>query len=97
VRYLAQAGLVTRAREPGARSDHYRVGKDPWYEAIVVRTALLRRWEEALGEGAELLGTDRPAGRRLRETQEFLAFMRGELPVMLDRWRDRREALRDEG
>jgi len=33
-----------------------------------------------------LLGEDRPAGRRLRETQEFFAFLRQELPLMMDRW-----------
>jgi hypothetical protein len=32
----------------------------------------------------------RPAGRRLRETAEFFAFMQEEVPALLGRWRARR-------
>ena len=40
-----------------------------------------------LAEGAELLGPDTPAARRLRETQEFFAFFRAELPALIERSR----------
>jgi DNA-binding transcriptional regulator GbsR (MarR family) len=87
VRWLAQMHLLTRAREPGARRDHYRMRDDQWYEATVFKTEALRRFEDVLAEGVELVGADGPAGRRLRETQEFFAFFRGELPALLERWR----------
>lgn len=87
VRYLLEVGLVRKGREPGARRDHYRLGDDPWYESLAYRDAPLRRMEEALAEGVELLGADRPAGRRLRVSQEFIAFMRAELPAIGERWR----------
>jgi DNA-binding transcriptional regulator GbsR (MarR family) len=91
VRYLVQARMLQRRREPGARSDHYGLSEqDPWYAAIADRTALLERWERTVGEGADLLGDDRPAGRRLRETQEFFAFLREEIGPMMERWRARR-------
>jgi hypothetical protein len=82
-----QIHLLTRARDPGARRDHYRVRDDQWYEATVFKTAALRRFEDVLAEGVELVGPDGPAGRRLRETQEFFAFFRAELPALLERWR----------
>jgi hypothetical protein len=94
VRYLTQAGLAVRGREPGARRDHYRLHDDVWVEMYLHRSALLRRWEQAMAEGAELIGTDRPAGRRIEETREFFAFLQEELPAAMQRWRERRAAAR---
>ena len=86
VRYLVQARLVLRGRDPGARSDHYRLSEDDhWYESMMQRGQVLERFEQSAARGADALG-DRPAGRRLRETQEFFAFLRVELPAMMDRW-----------
>jgi DNA-binding transcriptional regulator GbsR (MarR family) len=92
VRWLTQMHLLTRAREPGARRDHYRMRDDQWYEATVFKTAALRRFEDVLAEGVALLGADTPAGRRLEETQEFFAFFRAELPALLERFRATRGA-----
>jgi DNA-binding transcriptional regulator GbsR (MarR family) len=64
VRYLIQVGMVVRGREPGARRDDYRLHDDVWYEIYAYRGEMLRRWEQAMAQGVELLGTDRPAGRR---------------------------------
>jgi predicted transcriptional regulator len=94
VRYLTQAGLTVRGREPGARRDHYRLHDDVWVEMYLHRSALLRRWEQAMAEGAELIGTDRPAGRRIEETREFFAFLREELPALMERWRARQPTRR---
>jgi len=91
VRWLTQMHLLTRAREPGARRDHYRMRDDQWYEATVFKTAALRRFEDVLAEGVALVGADTPAGRRLEETQEFFAFFRAELPALLERFRATRE------
>src|SRR6476661_5854051 len=87
VRWLTQMHLLTRAREPGARRDHYRVRDDQWYEATVFKTTALRRFEDVLAEGVALVGADTPAGRRLGETQEFFAFFRAELPPLRERAR----------
>jgi DNA-binding transcriptional regulator GbsR (MarR family) len=88
VRYLVQARMVERGREAGSRSDHYGLSdRDPWYTAMMNRSELLGRWERMAAEGADLLGDGRAAGRRLRETQEFFAFMQAELPALLERWR----------
>lgn len=88
VRYLVQVGMVVRGREPGARRDDYRLHDELWYEVYAYRGEMLRRWEQAMADGAELLqGT--PAGQRIAETREFFAFLQDELPAMMDRWRER--------
>jgi DNA-binding transcriptional regulator GbsR (MarR family) len=92
VRYLTQAGMLERGREPGARRDHYRLHEDVWVETYAARTVILERMEQALMEGAALLGDDRPAGRRLAESAEFFAFLRAELPALMQRWRERQDA-----
>ena len=91
-RYLLQVDLLVKAREPGARRDHYQLADDVWYEAFGHKDTLLRRWEEGLIEGIKLVGPDTPAGRRLEETREFFAFLRSEMPLMMQRWREHQEA-----
>jgi len=92
VRYLLQVGMIVRAREPGGRRDHYRLHDDVWGEMYISRTAQLRRWEETTADAVALLGADRPAGRRLEETRDFFAFLREELPAVMQRWQDRKAA-----
>ena len=85
--------MVSRGREPGERVDDYRLHDDVWYEIYAYRGDMLRRWEQAMADAVELLGTGRPAGRRLEETREFFAFLQEELPAMMDRWRVRQAKL----
>ncbi|TPQ16575.1 GbsR/MarR family transcriptional regulator [Streptomyces sporangiiformans] len=93
VRYLAQQHMVTREREPGSRRERYRVHNNQWYEALANRDSLLKRWEDALREGVDSLGSTSPAGRRLAETLAFFEFIQVELNDMLERWRVHREQL----
>jgi DNA-binding transcriptional regulator GbsR (MarR family) len=92
VRYLTQAGQLVRGREPGSRRDHYAVHDDVWTDMYTTRIGLLRRWEQVIAEGVELVGTDRPAGRRLAETREFFAFLQSEVPGMIRRWEEHKAA-----
>lgn len=92
VRYLVQTGLLVRERLPGARSDHYRLHNDLWYETYLQRLDLLRRWEELLAETMDLIGAER-AGRSLRETRAFLAFLQDEFVGMIERWREHKRSL----
>jgi DNA-binding transcriptional regulator GbsR (MarR family) len=94
VRHLVQVGLLGREREPGARCDTYRVyDDDVWHAITMQREESLKRAEEFLAEGVELLDHARPGGRRVRETLEFYRFLRDELPRLLARWQRRRQAL----
>ena len=92
VRYLTQVALIVKEREPGSRRDHYRVLNDSWYEAAANRERQLIAWEETLREGADAVGRDSVAGRRLSESMEFFEFLRVEIPAVLDRWRSRNVA-----
>jgi len=90
VRYLTQLHLVARERSPGSRRDHYRVYEDAWHEALAQRDRMLLRWADGLRLGVQALGPDTPAGRRVRESQDFYAFVAEEMPAMLQRWRAQR-------
>ena len=91
VRYLVQVGLLGREREPGSRSDVYRIyDDDVWSRIYSGQEQVLARFEEAAADGVAALGLDRQGGRRLEETRRFFAFMRAELPRSLERWRDHR-------
>jgi DNA-binding transcriptional regulator GbsR (MarR family) len=87
VRQLVQYGLLSREREPGTRSDLYVLDdQDLWSRFIGAELTQLDRFVETVGAGIEVIGPDRPGGRRLAETRDFLSFLRGTLAEALDRW-----------
>jgi DNA-binding transcriptional regulator GbsR (MarR family) len=90
VRYLTQVSLIGRERERGSRRDRYRVWDDAWYEATLRREQLLARWEASAREGVDVLGAGTPAGQRMAESRQFFAFLRREMPALLERWRQER-------
>ncbi len=94
VRYLVQLGLLGKEREPGSRSDHYRVyDQDIWSTIMHQQDPVLKRTEDVLARGLELLDETRPGGRRVRETLEFYRFIRSDLKALLDRWSEHRRQL----
>ena len=90
VRYLTQTQLVDRERVPGSRKDHYRVRDDVWHVVTARRDDNLRRWTAALEDGIAAVGPDTPAGARLAETREFIAFLQKEMPALVERWQEYR-------
>jgi DNA-binding transcriptional regulator GbsR (MarR family) len=88
VRYLVQTHLIERAREAGSRKDIYRLGAYPWYEAIYRREPLIERWQRTLQDGVKAVGSETPAGARLKDSADFFAFLQQELPAMLARYRE---------
>ncbi|MBN4925770.1 MarR family transcriptional regulator [Hoyosella rhizosphaerae] len=97
VRQLVSAGLMTKGREPGARSDYYRMDDDDvWGTIMAQRKPFLQRYVDLLTEGAREIGADGAGGRRLRETVEFYRFMDDELAHTLERWQVRRAAWLEE-
>ena len=56
---------------------------------------MLARWQRDLSEGIEAVGADTPAGKRLEETRRFYGFLHGELPRLMDRWRELRSRRAD--
>jgi predicted transcriptional regulator len=94
VRYLTQVRMVTRERDPGGRRDHYRIYDDFWYEATMHRDEMLVRWDQDLLSGIEAVGgSDTEAGARLDEMRRFFAFVRGEVPQLMAKWREQRSGV----
>ncbi|MGH3727334.1 MAG: GbsR/MarR family transcriptional regulator [Micromonosporaceae bacterium] len=94
VRYLLQVGLLAKEREPGSRSDHYRIfDEDVWGTIFKQRLPTLQVYEKAAAEGVSLLKPGSPGSRRMRETQEFFAFFRAEQAKLMERWREHRRVL----
>lgn len=90
-RYLTQVGLLAKEREPGTRSDVFRIFDDDlWGMIFRQRMPVLERYEQAAAEGVALLKPGSPGARRMRETQEFYAFLRAEEPRLLERWSEHR-------
>lgn len=91
VRYLVQVGMLAKEREPGSRSDHYRIyDSDIWGMIVSQQLPMIETYEHAAAEGVKLLPPGSPGARRMRETQEFCAFMRVEQLSLLQRWREHR-------
>lgn len=90
VRYLEQARLVRRVREPGERTDRFVLGDDAWYEAIADRSEIFDGLLSALAEGLVAVGDGSVAGQRIAETSEFFAYLKDEMPLLIERWRSSR-------
>lgn len=94
VRYLTQVGLLAREREPGTRSDVYRIyDDDVWGTIFSQRLPLLQRYEQAAAEGVALLPHGSAGARRMRETQEFFRFLHEEEVGLFERWAEHRRTL----
>jgi DNA-binding transcriptional regulator GbsR (MarR family) len=93
VRYLIHVGLMSKAREPGERVDHYRILDDAWYESVGRKDETYRQLAESIERGITALGPESPAGKRLQETHDFFLYIAKELPLLIERWRtDRKNA-----
>jgi DNA-binding transcriptional regulator GbsR (MarR family) len=92
VTYLTQLGLVSRTRQPGTRRHLYFVQDPTWYQLVARREQVMERWIASTRAGIEALGSDTPAGARLVESLRFFEFILEELPAMLERWEQRRNA-----
>jgi DNA-binding transcriptional regulator GbsR (MarR family) len=94
VRSLVQLGLLGKEREPGSRSDTYRVYDDDVWGAIArQRMPILDRWIDGLSDGLDQLEPDSRGWRRLRETQLYFEWVRDEFEDVMARWAERRKKL----
>ncbi|WP_344995061.1 helix-turn-helix domain-containing protein [Tsukamurella soli] len=90
VGYLTQAGMIRRRHVPGSRSTALGLGDDIWYEALTSRNAVIERWFAVAQAGLEELPPGGPAAQRVEVMRDFFAFVLGELPDLMERWRARR-------
>lgn len=83
---LRSLSLVDVTRQSD-RQIVYEVRPDAWMEAVAGRDAELRALEGTLTDGARA-AIDPQATARLTETADFFAFLRAELPAIVERWRE---------
>ncbi|GAA1083776.1 GbsR/MarR family transcriptional regulator [Tsukamurella spumae] len=91
VGYLEQTSMIRRTHVPGSRHSLITLGDDIWYEVFASRNPILERWREVAIEGIEELPPGGPAAERLSVMRDFFEFMIGELPEMMERWRQVRQ------
>ncbi|MEO3751525.1 MarR family transcriptional regulator [Streptomyces sp. B6B3] len=96
VRYLAQVHLLSRERQPGSRRERYRLYQNAWYESLMSRDVMLKRWSQTLQAGLGVVPEGSAAHHRLAEMEEFIEFLDGELAGLLDRWRAHQAATSEE-
>jgi predicted transcriptional regulator len=94
VRYLVQAGLLDKGREPESRSDHYLIYDDDVWSAIIAqRIPLLERWAGMLADAVEQLPEGSRGRRRLRETEAYYRFAARASVTMMEQWRAQKDEL----
>jgi DNA-binding transcriptional regulator GbsR (MarR family) len=94
LRYLLDTRLLFREREPGNRSDLYRVYDDDVWRAITsARIPLLEHFITALNPAIEMLEPGSRGRHRMEETREFFRFTIRETSDMLERWSAHRKKL----
>ncbi|GAB5902320.1 GbsR/MarR family transcriptional regulator [Mycobacteroides chelonae] len=87
IRMLTSVGLAERVPVPASRRDHYRLRDNAWAVLFTNQNAVLSAMQEAAAAG--IAGTTKGSLARSRLTQmrDFYAFLLGEIPALLDRWR----------
>ena len=90
IHLLAQAGLVERVPVPGSRRQHFRLAGDTWTGAGAVKQEVFVALQGLAADGLGVVPADGPASARLAEMRDFYAFLAGEMPALLARWRESR-------
>jgi predicted transcriptional regulator len=88
INYLLRTGMAVRERDPGQRRDHYSVHQLAWFEALTTSDNVYRRFEDVAHEGTGIFGTRTEVGARLAQTERFFAFLRKEIPQLMQKWKD---------
>jgi DNA-binding MarR family transcriptional regulator len=83
---LTSVGLAERAPAPASRRDHYRLRDDAWALLFTNQNAVISAMLAAAEAGIAATGHDSLAGRRLTQMRDFYAFLRSEIPALLNRW-----------
>ncbi|GHG62516.1 GbsR/MarR family transcriptional regulator [Streptomyces griseocarneus] len=87
VGYLEGQALIRRERDAGQRRDRYVIDEGVWYRSMLVSARLTAVLAETARDGAGLLGTETPAGDRLRNMGELLEHVGRDLLRSVEHWR----------
>ncbi len=89
VKMLTSVGLVERVPSPGSRRDHYRLRDDAWAVQYTNQNEVTAAVLNAAEAGIAATPDDGLAHQRLTQMRDFYAFLLDEIPVLLERWRQR--------
>lgn len=87
IRMLTSVGLAERVPVPASRRDHYRLRDNAWAVLFTNQNAVLSAMQEAAAAGIAGTKKDSLARARLTQMRDFYAFLLGEIPTLLERWR----------
>ncbi|CAM4453594.1 helix-turn-helix domain-containing protein [Nocardia ninae] len=87
INMLETQGLVQRERDARSRRDRYFVDDNIWVHATMVSARQVCELAAVTRRGAELLGSDTPAGVRAYNTSRFLDFVGHDMVESAERWR----------
>lgn len=97
-RLLLQISLIERISLPGQRRDYFRIKPHAWTELTRQRMTQITLFRQLAERGLEMLQEKDPQLRqRLEEMRDMHAFLEQELPMLLERWEQRRSAQLEEG
>jgi DNA-binding transcriptional regulator GbsR (MarR family) len=87
IRYLEVQGQVRRGRDAGGRRDRYFIDDDVWYRSWSARAQMNATLADTILQGAEIFGTDTPAGARLQAASRFFRQISRDMIQAAERWR----------
>jgi Predicted transcriptional regulators len=91
LRELEQAGLISRTRLPGTRSDVYDLVDEKQYAENYARS--LRRPHSSLRSALEVLPEESRAAKRIRSMIDLGDYLADRMPDLLQQWTDERAHL----
>jgi DNA-binding transcriptional regulator GbsR (MarR family) len=97
-RLLLQIGLIERISLPGQRRDYFRIKPNAWSELTKQRMVQITAFRQLAERGLKMMkGEDAQLLQRLEEMRDIHAFFEQELPLIIDRWEQKRNNQLDEG
>ena len=92
IKMLTSVGLVERVAAPGSRREHFRLRDDAWAVLYTNQNEVLEAMQKAAEIGIAATGTKSLARHRLTQMHDFYDFLMGEIPPLLDRWRQQSDS-----
>jgi len=89
VRMLVSVGLAEPVPMPTSRREHYRLRDDAWAVLYTNQNDVIAAALAAAETGIAVTADDSRARQRLEQMRDFYSFLLAEIPVLLDRWRER--------
>ncbi|GIF16446.1 GbsR/MarR family transcriptional regulator [Actinoplanes teichomyceticus] len=90
VAFLEQQGMLRRERIPGMRRERYVIDDEIPLQSLLATLQMNETLAAASQRGAEILGSQTPAGARFDSTAELLLLVSQALQQVIQQWRQTR-------